>query len=623
VTENHRPKFQLRRVYARTLLLGMVCLGPWAKAEGIIATQLPPGLHLTDGQDRMMPGSLRAAGELRSRASALYADAMVAFESRESDSQKALNELRQVVVLDPHNDEARVTIANVLLQTGQIEGAFEQLQAATATVPHSSMLDALLGYTQHLRGQNDEAVRLSTRALSRDPTQAVSMRVLLEVAGDQDDLSGAVIHIEDILKEGGESVPASAWLTLGRLYVEIARDTAHALSGDVVLKTLLPIYQQAAAKPPPDVDRLTLLAEAYQDLGRNQEALQALRQAVDLEPANVDVILRCARLEMADRQQTAALKDYEKAYRLNPDLSGLREMLGQIYLDSDKFGDAIRLLQDALAESPDDPGVEADLGLAYEGLRDGTSASGWFQRAFASPSCPPEAYLKLAVFELNDGQIKKAGAILVLARARFPESARVLFYQAVQNRYAKNYPAALACLEAMRPFSSSQSDVFDPTYYLECALNFGLAHQDDRIEPLLREGLAKYPDNSDLMNELAFSWTESGVHLPEALALSKRAAQLDPQNGAIEDTLGWAYFKTGEINDALPYLQRAAILTKNDPVVLQHVGDAWLKLGHGREAIAAWRLALEKDPGNDALTTRITAALAQANHAHSRSAPSK
>jgi tetratricopeptide (TPR) repeat protein len=295
-----------------------------------------------------------------------------------------------------------------------------------------------------------------------------------------------------------------------------------------------------------------------------------------------------------------------------------------MYLDQGKFGDAARLLTDALKDSPDNPDIESDLGLASYGRRDAAAAEGWFQRAFASPACAPEDYLKLAIYQLNRDQVKQAGETLALARARFPQSARILFYQAIQNRYAKNYRAALACLDAMRSFSSSsQSDVFDPSYYLESALIFSLAHAENRIEPLLREGLGKYPDNSDLMNELAFSWAESGTHLAEALALSKRAVQLDRRNGAIMDTLGWVYFKEDEVNDALPYLQRAVIMTNNDPVVLQHLGDAWSKLGRAREAVAAWRLALEKDPGNTALTTRIAAALAQANHVHSRSAPSK
>jgi tetratricopeptide (TPR) repeat protein len=68
-------------------------------------------------------------------------------------------------------------------------------------------------------------------------------------------------------------------------------------------------------------------------------------------------------------------------------------------------------------------------------------------------------------------------------------------------------------------------------------------------------------------------------------------------------------------------LQRAAILTNNDPVVLQHVGDVYMKLGLRNEAISAWRRALEKAPHNGDLANRIDAALAQAKNAHLRSAP--
>ena len=77
----------------------------------------------------------------------------------------------------------------------------------------------------------------------------------------------------------------------------------------------------------------------------------------------------------------------------------------------------------------------------------------------------------------------------------------------------------------------------------------------------------------------------------------------------------------GQAKDALPYLQRAAVMTNNDPVVLQHVGDAYLKLGLRREAIATWRAPWKKTPTTAILTNRIDAALAQAKNAHLRSAP--
>ncbi len=580
-------------------------------------------IHLTDGQDRLVPAKLSDAAEAQSKAMALYAHAMASLEGQEIDTPRAISELRQALVLDPHHAEAEAKIANIFLQTGQVEAAYDELQKAVAKSHPTAELEGLLGYAQHLRGEDDDAVRLSTRALEEDPAQAVSMRVLLEVAGAQDDLSGAVLHIEDILRGKGRAISPACWIDLARLYSEVARNTSASLSEKVMLRTLLPIYQEAASLPPPEVDRLALLAETYEDLGQNERAAAVLREALQLDPENVDLLLRCARLEEAEGNKTASLQFYEKAYRLNPELDGLRDMLSRTYFNAGRYTDAIRVLRDALEAVPGDPDTEADMAVAYAGLHDRAATAAWFARAFASPSCPVEVYLKLAALQMNEGETKKAGTTLARAAILFPQSPRVIFYQAIQYRYAKDYRSAMASLEAMRSLSSPNGDVLDPAYYLECSLTYSLAHAEAKIEPLLKEGLAKFPDNSDLMNELAFSWAEAGEHLAEALALSERACRLDPKDGAIQDTVGWVYYKMGDENAALPYLQRAAILTNNDPVVLEHVGDAWSRLGHRHEALVAWRLALQKDPGNTALSIRINAAQAQATHAHLRSAPHK
>ncbi len=604
------------------ILAGAPALASPAEPVPTITLPSPPAVtHVTDGQDRLMSGRLSADSETKAEANALYADAMICLDSTERNVDKALGDLRQVVKLDPGFDEAQIRMADVMLESGQLDPAYAELMQAEAKNPHSAEIEATLGYTQRLRGRNAEAQRLSAQALARDPSQAISMRVLLEIAGDQDDLAGAVFSIEDILRRNADA-PASSWLALGRLYMEIARSEPHPLANDTVLKTLLPIYREAASVGPSDVERLTLLAETYQDLDRKEEALDTLRQAEGLEPSNVDLLLSSAKLEMDLDEKARALHDYQRAYELNPNLAGLRDKLGRLYLDNKRFADAVRIFQDALADQPGDPDLEADLGVAYEGSHDEAHAQDSFQRAFASTSCPPEAYLKLAVFQLSNRQVQAAGETLGLARKRFPDSTQVLYYQAIQDRYAKKYSDALACLDAMRRLASpADTDVFSPDYYLEGALTMSLAGRDAEVEPLLREGREKYPENSALMNELAYLWADHGEHLDEALVLGQQAAKLDPDNGAIQDTCGWIYFKMGKANEALPYLQRAAVMTDNDPVVLQHVGDALWKLGHRHEALDAWRLGLQKDPTNHDLATRIIAVQAQATHAYPRSAP--
>ena len=576
--------------------------------------------HLTDAQDRILPGLLNPHDEAKSRANALYAQAMLS--SPDTNPAAALDRLRQVAALDPHFADAQVKIASLLLQLGKLEPALNQLRAAVSANPGSVDIEAMLGYVLELNGQNDEALRLSRDALLKDPTQARAMRVMLEISGDQNDLAGGVLHIEDILKTGVSAVPASAWLTLARLYGEVARNVTDPPDDRTILRTRLPIYLQAAAKPPPDEQTLTLLADTYSDLGLKREALQTYRQAGALEPSNVDIILRCADLETDLGLKVEALDNFEQAYALNPSLTGLREILGRLYLANQRYDDAARLLQEAMADSSWDPNREIELGLAFAGAHRPKEAQDCFDRAFASDSCPPEAYLKLAVFRLTNQNLTGAATVLAAARKRFPQSARVRFYQAIQHRYEKNYPAALDCLDQTRALAvGPESDALDSDFYLESATILNLAGQNQRFEPTLKEGLAKFPDSPNLMNELAYFWADHATHLSDALALSARAQELAPGDGAIADTRGWVYFQMGRAKDALPYLQRAALLTNNDPVVLQHLGDAYSKIGRQSEALEAWRRGLEKAPHNTDLAQRIDASPAQATNAHPRSAP--
>ena len=51
----------------------------------------------------------------------------------------------------------------------------------------------------------------------------------------------------------------------------------------------------------------------------------------------------------------------------NPGLTGLRETLGGLYLDNERYEDAARLLQEALADSPQDSDLGVELGIAYSG----------------------------------------------------------------------------------------------------------------------------------------------------------------------------------------------------------------------------------------------------------------
>jgi tetratricopeptide (TPR) repeat protein len=85
-----------------------------------------------------------------------------------------------------------------------------------------------------------------------------------------------------------------------------------------------------------------------------------------------------------------------------------------------------------------------------------------------------------------------------------------------------------------------------------------------------------------------------GKILDEALVFVQKALEFEQSNGAYLDTLGWVYYKKGEINKAVRYLENASVLTE-DAEIFEHLGDAYLEMGRSEEARKNWQKSLALD----------------------------
>jgi predicted Zn-dependent protease len=117
----------------------------------------------------------------------------------------------------------------------------------------------------------------------------------------------------------------------------------------------------------------------------------------------------------------------------------------------------------------------------------------------------------------------------------------------------------------------------------------------DLAEEAFRKILAAHPDDAMTLNYLGYMLADRGVKLDEALALIKRAVEIDPANGAYLDSLGWAYFRLGKYELAEDNLTKAASQRMGaDPTVQDHLGDLYQKTGHLKLAAAHWERALQE-----------------------------
>ncbi|MDE0056769.1 MAG: tetratricopeptide repeat protein [Defluviicoccus sp.] len=120
-----------------------------------------------------------------------------------------------------------------------------------------------------------------------------------------------------------------------------------------------------------------------------------------------------------------------------------------------------------------------------------------------------------------------------------------------------------------------------------------------RAEKDFLAALELSPDEPYLLNYLGYSWVDQGIKLTDARRMIERAVELEPQSGAIVDSLGWALYRIGDYDGAVEQLERASELEPLDPTVNDHLGDAYWRVGRRNEAMFQWRRALNLDPELD------------------------
>jgi tetratricopeptide (TPR) repeat protein len=173
----------------------------------------------------------------------------------------------------------------------------------------------------------------------------------------------------------------------------------------------------------------------------------------------------------------------------------------------------------------------------------------------------------------NDHDAAVTLADLLRANEHYAESAKVL-----DGLIGANTEAADWKLLYMRAVDFEESD------------RWADAERDLQI------ALKKRPDEPELLNFLGYSWIDRGVRLPEAMAMVQKAVDLQPQSGAMIDSLGWGYYRMGNYASAVDQLEKAIVLEPGDPDVNNHLGDAYWKAGRKVEAQFQWRRVLTLDP---------------------------
>jgi len=167
---------------------------------------------------------------------------------------------------------------------------------------------------------------------------------------------------------------------------------------------------------------------------------------------------------------------------------------------------------------------------------------------------------------------------------------QILIHIAEVQEKAKRYKDALTTLDSANMLATNQQQK-QAIVFMRGAL---YEHAKDYVEAekAFRAVLKTDPDNAGALNYLGYMLADRNVRLDEAQQLISKAVDLEPDNGAYLDSLGWVHYRQNRLDQAADELRHALDHIKKDPTVHDHLAEVYFKQGKFREAAQEWELSV-------------------------------
>ena len=504
-------------------------------------------------------------------------------------ASEAVNYLKQVVASPSGATDSQVqfNLGRLYLLTSDFVGAIEVLQQLIVQRPYFSQARLMLARAQKAAGLNDAAIA-TLEAMEYANTRPYNQFQLYSTLGQYYEDANRWASAAEAYAQALVINPEDRDLRIRRASMLLA------LSGRDNASQALNVLHPLSERNQLDTNARYLQSQAYRSLGDLFQAEQAARGILTLEP-----------------------NSQRGAYALS-----------QVFSQGHRYQDLIDYLEEFLALPSSDGKASialfSYLAYAYQVLGNYDKAIGVLSQA--KEATPDSPSFDVAIIQASLAAKRYAAALdrAVEAQTQYPQDQRFLQLQARALLYSGNSLHALTIVEELveeNPNNVSSiillADLYSEAGYVDkglvllanAAARFPtdesilfrqgaiLADADryDDAELVFRKVLKQKPDHAEALNYLGYMFADRGQRLDEAIRLITKALDLDVHNPAYLDSLGWAYFKQGDLAEAEKYLSQAVSALPANSVIQSHFGDLLALSGRYREAVLAWLRALEGD----------------------------
>ncbi|HXH71918.1 MAG TPA: tetratricopeptide repeat protein [Mariprofundaceae bacterium] len=501
----------------------------------------------------------------------------------QGNTDLAIRLLQALVAKDPEAVKPRIQLVELLLGRGQPAAAGKVIDELLAhkDLEASKRDEVMLLHARYLAvtGKPEEALVSLQKYLDHHPTDADARRLQAQLLVSVNRLKEAQAAIDKAIRAGDS---ADLRLIQAQLFMQ-----DHNLAG----------------------------------------AKEALKQMRKLAPDDDTPVLMLSQIALQQKQPEVAeslLRDFLASHR---DAWRVSNALGRILVQQGRIDDAIVVYRDLVNRTGGEPEIVKALGLLYLQQRNYKEAEAAFARIEGSSDeatfyhgislegleridearkqyagigkqspLYTESQLRLAGLDAHDQQWDKAASrLLDLLQVR-PDTADAYEMLSAIRVQQKKYELLLKESEPALALPKPPTGVL-----FNRAVAYNALKQHDKEESTLHLLLHINPNHPEALNFLGYSLADRGIRLDEAEKLIRRALELKPDDAYFQDSLAWVYFKQGKFAEAAKIQEKAIAGVKNDPTMLEHMGDIYWRLNRLEAARDAWQRALKNNPDDPAL----------------------
>ena len=488
--------------------------------------------------------------------------------------QEALEAYRKALICDPSADYVNQKIPELHLKMGETEKAVDILIHELDANPTDISTRMLLAKIYIHQKNSDDAINQYRKILEIDPANIQSLLrlgILLIQNGSLEEAETLLLKLQDIDPDS-----YLAHIYLGRISASTGK-TAEAesryiraldlnWSSDLVseiseyymknqeFQKNLEFLQLQLKHDENDQTIRLFLVRTLLALGREEEAIAELGTFQGIADNPIDISLNLSRLYIRNGDTEKALMNIE-ALLSEKEVSEARYLQGVLYLDIKEFDKAQASLSKITAGSKEfeDAVLMRSSILKQENM---TEEAITMLKAYIAEEKSRKPKFFAAVSSLLRDEKRNDEALLILENGItfFPGSERLIFEYGLQLERMERLEEAIATMQTI---------------------------------------IDKNPEHAEALNFIGYSWADTDRNLDKAREYIIKAIRLKPDNGYIQDSLGWVYYKLGDYERAKTELLRAIRLVNDDPYIHEHLGDVYLALNNPRKALDHYNYAFE------------------------------